>query len=45
MGDILRRTTLIVSDAERAAHWYEDMFGMTRWVDTPFTLSGERLAI
>ncbi len=44
MADILRRTTLMVRDAEAAAHWYETVFGMTRWMDTPFTLSGNQLA-
>jgi catechol 2,3-dioxygenase-like lactoylglutathione lyase family enzyme len=42
--DILKRTTLMVRDAERAAHWYEQVFGMRRWMDTPFTLSGTQLA-
>lgn len=44
MTDEIKRTTLIVRDAERAARWYESVFGMTRWMDTPFTLSGEQLA-
>ena len=44
MTDILRRTTLIVRDAEASARWYETVFGMTRWMDTPFTLSGRQLA-
>ncbi len=44
MTDVLRRTTLMVRDAERAARWYETVFGMTRWMDTPFTLSGRQLA-
>ena len=44
MADILRRTTLMVRNADAAAHWYESVFGMTRWMDTPFTLSGEQLA-
>ena len=44
MADILRRTTLMVRNAEVAAHWYETVFGMTRWMDTPFTLSGAQLA-
>ncbi|MFN2098539.1 VOC family protein [Altererythrobacter sp. MF3-039] len=44
MTDIIKRTTLIVRDAEKAAQWYENVFGMTRWMDTPFTLSGEQLA-
>lgn len=34
----------MVRDAERAAQWYEKVFGMTRWMDTPFTLSGTQLA-
>jgi catechol 2,3-dioxygenase-like lactoylglutathione lyase family enzyme len=44
MADIIKRTTLIVRDADRAARWYEQVFGMTRWMDTPFTLSGTQLA-
>jgi catechol 2,3-dioxygenase-like lactoylglutathione lyase family enzyme len=44
MTDILRRTTLMVRGGERAAQWYETVFGMTRWMDTPFTLSGGQLA-
>ena len=44
MADIIKRTTPMVRDAERAARWYEQVFGMTRWMDTPFTLSGTQLA-
>jgi catechol 2,3-dioxygenase-like lactoylglutathione lyase family enzyme len=44
MADIVKRTTLMVRDAEAAALWYEKVFGMTRWMDTPFTLSGTQLA-
>ena len=44
MTDILRRTTLIVRDAERSARFFETAFGMSRWMDTPFTLSGRQLA-
>lgn len=44
MTDILKRTTLMVRDAEAAAKWYENVFGMTRIMDTPFTLSGAQLA-
>ena len=44
MTDIVRRTTLMVRDAEQAAAWYEHVFGMSRWMDTPFTLSGRQLA-
>lgn len=42
--DIVKRTTLMVRDAEVAARWYEQVFGMTRVMDTPFTLSGTQLA-
>ena len=44
MSDILRRTTIIVRDAEMSARFYEHVFGWTRWLDTPFTLSGRQLA-
>ncbi len=44
MTDTIKRTTLIVQDAEAAASWYETVFGYTRWMDVPFTLSGEQLA-
>ena len=44
MGDIVKRTTLMVRDAQASARWYEQVLGMTRAMDTPFTLSGEQLA-
>jgi catechol 2,3-dioxygenase-like lactoylglutathione lyase family enzyme len=44
MVDIVKRTTLMVRSAEAAAHWYETVFGMTRWMDVPLTLSGTQLA-
>ncbi|HQZ17892.1 MAG TPA: VOC family protein [Vicinamibacteria bacterium] len=44
MTNIVKRTTLMVRDAEAAARWYEHVFGMKRWLDTPFTLSGIGLA-
>jgi catechol 2,3-dioxygenase-like lactoylglutathione lyase family enzyme len=44
MADIVKRTTLMVRDAERAALWYERVFEMSRWMDTAFTLSGRQLA-
>lgn len=44
LPDIVKRTTLIVRDADRAADWYQTVFGMTRWMDMPFTLSGTQLA-
>lgn len=44
MADIVKRTTLMVRDAEAAARWYEHVFGMTRAMDVPFSLSGRQLA-
>jgi predicted enzyme related to lactoylglutathione lyase len=44
MTDILRRTTIFVRDSEVSARFYEHVFGWTRWMDTPFTLSGRQLA-
>jgi catechol 2,3-dioxygenase-like lactoylglutathione lyase family enzyme len=44
MANIVKRTTFMVRDAEASARWYEQVFGMKRWLDTPFTLSGIGLA-
>lgn len=44
MTDIIKRTTLMVRDGDAASNWYESVFGMTKWMDTPFTLSGTQLA-
>lgn len=44
MENILKRTTLIVRDAESSALWYANVFGMARWLDQPFMLSGQFLA-
>ncbi|WP_397584029.1 VOC family protein [Sphingorhabdus sp.] len=44
MANIIKRTTLIVRDGDKAKNWYEQVFGMTAWMDTPFTLSGTQLA-
>lgn len=44
MGDQIKRTTLMVRDMERAMEWYQSVFGMKVWMDTPFTLSGNQLA-
>lgn len=44
MVDQIKRTTLMVRDVDRAARWYAEVFGMTRWMDVPFTLSGDQLA-
>lgn len=44
LPDIVKRTTMIVRDAEAAADWYGHVFGMSRAMDTPFTLTGRQLA-
>lgn len=44
MVDIIKRTTMMVRDAEKAAQWYENVLGMSRYMDVPFTLSGGQLA-
>ena len=44
MKNIVRRTTLIVRDIERSAHWYEQVGGMTRYYDSEYILSGTGLA-
>ena len=44
MADQIKRTTVMVRDGDAAKNWYEQVFGMTAWMDTPFTLSGNQLA-
>lgn len=44
MANTIKRTTLIVRDVQKSAQWYEEVMGMTVWMDTDFTLSGEGLA-
>ncbi len=44
MTDIIKRTTLMVRNGDTASNWYETVFGMTKWMDTPFILSGTQLA-
>ena len=44
MADQIKRTTVMVRDGDAAKNWYEQVFGMTTWMDTPFTLSGNQLA-
>jgi len=44
LSDIIKRTTMMVRDGDRAKNWYEQVFGMSAWMDTPFTLSGNQLA-
>ena len=45
MKNIVRRTTLIVRDIERSAHWYEHVAGMTRYYDSEYILSGTGLPV
>ena len=44
MKNIVRRTTLIVRDVERSAHWYAYVAGMTRFYDDEVVLSGVGMA-
>ncbi|MEM9529833.1 MAG: VOC family protein [Pseudomonadota bacterium] len=44
MGNIVKRTTLMVRDMETSLRWYQDVLGMSVWFDKPFTLSGVGLA-
>jgi len=44
MANTIKRTTLIVRDIEESVQWYQQVMGMTVWMDTDFTLSGEGLA-
>jgi len=42
--NIIKRTTLIVRDMAASKRWYEEVLGMTTWMDTEFVLSGQGLA-
>ena len=44
MKNIVKRTTLIVRDMERSVEWYQQVMGMSVWMDTDFELSGDGLA-
>ena len=44
MKNVLKRTTLIVRDAERSLAFYRDVLGMTVWYDDEIVLSGRGLA-
>lgn len=44
MGNIVKRTTLIVRDVEVSRRWYEHVLGLTVWMDTEVTLSGMGMA-
>ena len=43
--DVIKRTTVMVRDAEKAAQWYENVLGMSRWMDTPKTCSYHSAAL
>lgn len=44
MESILKRTTLIVRDAEASLRFYRDLLGFTVWYDDEVVLSGRGLA-
>ena len=44
MPNILKRTTLIVSDLERSLAFYRDLLGLSVWYDGEIVLSGRGLA-
>ncbi len=43
--NIVKRTTLIVRDMAKTQRWYEEVLGMSVWMDTEFVLSGQGIAI
>ena len=44
MGNIVKRTTLMVRDMAASRRWYEHVLGMSVWMDTEVTLSGTGMA-
>lgn len=44
MANTVKRTTLFVRDIGKSEQWYKEVMGMSVWMDTDFTLSGEGLA-
>ena len=44
MANIVKRTTLMVRDMSASLRWYQDVFGMTVWMDTQVELSGVGMA-
>ncbi|MEL7536627.1 MAG: VOC family protein [Pseudomonadota bacterium] len=44
MSNVIKRTTLIVRDIQRSIDWYQQVLGMSIWMETDFELSGEGLA-
>ena len=45
MGNVIKRTTLMVRDMDRALEFYRDVLGANIWFDRPFTLDGDGLPI
>ena len=44
MNNLVKRSTLIVSDLERSMRFYRDVLGLTVWYDDHVVLSGRGLA-
>ena len=44
MTNIVKRTTLLVRDMEKSLRWYQDVMGMTVWMDTEVELTGVGMA-
>ena len=45
MGNVIKRTTVLVRDMERALVFYRDVLGAKVWFDRPFILEGGGLPI
>lgn len=45
MGNVIKRTTLMVRDMERSLVFFRDVLGAKVWFDRPFTLDGGGLPI
>lgn len=45
MTNIVKRTTLIVRDADRSLAFYRDVLGMTVWYDDEIVLGGATLPV
>lgn len=45
MGNVMKRTTMLVRDMERSLEFYQEVLGAKIWFDRPFTLDGGGLPI
>jgi len=45
MGNVIKRTTLMVRDMERSLEFFKGVLGLKVWFDRPFTLDGGGLPI